>query len=859
MGRTIQFESHRNELAAILELEHDSQVREFYDQPHPIKLNYRSRKGKRLGVLHTPDFFVLRTDGAHWLECKTAEDLPKLHARQPHRYGRDEAGRWRCPPAEEYAAQFGFSYLLKSSAEIDWTFQRNVLFLEDYLRASTLEVADETVACFQSLAAARPGLTLAEMLGLAHRHDLAADHLYALLVTDKLYVDLSEAPLSHPEQVHLFFSQLQAEAFATVSQTSVWPDHRPQAVDFKPGVRVQWDGTFWEIIHHGEAHLWLKDTRGNVTSLGTEVFGDLLAEGKITQPEQPSHRDSPTPDPQAMELLARASPAALALANRRYQTLTEFQQTGKITNLAVSQRTVLRWQARFRSAQLQYRCGFAGLLPRTSTQGNRARRLLPETLALMEESITRKYEQPEQPTRFAVWSGLLRQCQERGLPPPSYQTFCQAVKDRPRHEQILRRQGSRAAYQAAEVYLELELTTPRHGDRPFEIAHIDHTELDIQLVASTSRRNLGRPWATLMTDAYSRRVLSAVLCFDPPSYRSCMLAIRECVARFARLPQTIVMDGGREFGSIYFETLLARYEITKKTRPQAAARFGTVLERLFGVANSRFIYNLAGNTQLAKGNVRDITTAVDPQRRATWTLAALAERFAEFVYEVYDQLDHPALGRSPREVFTQGLRQSGERAHRRICDSEEFRILTLPSTAKGTAKVIPGRGVRINYLFYWNDAFRDGRVEGLSLPVRYDPFDAGLAYAFVHGGWRQCLSEHYADFRGRSEREIKIATAELRRQHQQHARSLTVTAHRLAEFLNAVQADEKLLQQRQRDAEAQRIQRGATNSTAKRGPSAAPEPLLPPTEPRPVDQADELMLLPELTVALDQLEIYEEC
>ena len=37
MGRTIQFESHRNELAAILELEHDAEVREYYDQPPPIK------------------------------------------------------------------------------------------------------------------------------------------------------------------------------------------------------------------------------------------------------------------------------------------------------------------------------------------------------------------------------------------------------------------------------------------------------------------------------------------------------------------------------------------------------------------------------------------------------------------------------------------------------------------------------------------------------------------------------------------------------------------------------------------------------------------------------------------------------
>jgi putative transposase len=33
MGVTIQFESHRHELAAIFELEHDSSVIEYYDQP----------------------------------------------------------------------------------------------------------------------------------------------------------------------------------------------------------------------------------------------------------------------------------------------------------------------------------------------------------------------------------------------------------------------------------------------------------------------------------------------------------------------------------------------------------------------------------------------------------------------------------------------------------------------------------------------------------------------------------------------------------------------------------------------------------------------------------------------------------
>jgi len=83
MGRTIQFESHRNELATILELEHDAEVFEYYDQPPPIKLIYQSSKGKRLGVIHTPDYFVIRAEGAYWLECKTEEELRQLTARQP--------------------------------------------------------------------------------------------------------------------------------------------------------------------------------------------------------------------------------------------------------------------------------------------------------------------------------------------------------------------------------------------------------------------------------------------------------------------------------------------------------------------------------------------------------------------------------------------------------------------------------------------------------------------------------------------------------------------------------------------------------------------------------------------------------
>src|SRR6185437_10710837 len=113
-----------------------------------------------------------------------------------------------------------------------------------------------------------------------------------------------------------------------------------------------------------------------------------------------------------------------------------------------------------------------------------------------------------------------------------------------------------------------------------EVVHIDHTELDVQLVDSRTGQPTGRPWATLMVDAFSRRVLAVYLTFDSPSYRSCMMVIRECVHRHHRLPECVVVDWGAEFESVYFETLLARYEVNKATRPKAKPRFRLGTSRL---------------------------------------------------------------------------------------------------------------------------------------------------------------------------------------------------------------------------------------------------------------------------------------
>lgn len=78
MGVTIQFESHKVELPFIYQLEHDENVLEFYDQPPQIKLNYQSESGRDIAFFYTPDFFVIKTDSAGWVECKTEKELKKL-------------------------------------------------------------------------------------------------------------------------------------------------------------------------------------------------------------------------------------------------------------------------------------------------------------------------------------------------------------------------------------------------------------------------------------------------------------------------------------------------------------------------------------------------------------------------------------------------------------------------------------------------------------------------------------------------------------------------------------------------------------------------------------------------------------
>ena len=418
---------------------------------------------------------------------------------------------------------------------------------------------------------------------------------------------------------------------------------------------------------------------------------------------------------EAAELLRQASPEDLAEANRRHHILTD---PGFAEVHPVPKRTFRRWRRFFRLAQERHGHGLFGLLPRFKDRGNRNQRFPDELLTLVDRIIDEIYCTPTRPNKRHAYEQLRLECEQKGFFAPSYPCFTKRIRLRSKFALTMARQGKRAAHK-------FELICPgvpndNHGAYPFDVGLTDHTLIDLELVCANTGENLGRAWLSILMDGFSRRVLAFCLTFDPPSYRTLMILVRRCVQHHGRLPRCLVVDGGKEFQSTYFETLTAAYGVLVKRRPPGKARFGTIVERLFGTVNTAFFHTLQGNTQNTRA-IRQLVKSMNPKRHATYTLEEIHDLLSTYAYELYDQRPHPSLNCSPREQFTRGLESAGSRSHRVIANDESFHLMTLPTTAKGTAKIQPGMGVKILGFYYWAEEMRSRYCEGHSVRIKYDP------------------------------------------------------------------------------------------------------------------------------------------
>lgn len=365
--------------------------------------------------------------------------------------------------------------------------QRNWAFLTDYLDGIYIDscpaVDGAMLARVLAVIEDEPGIRLTRLRerlkGL-----LSVDELHVLTATGRIYVDLAAHALAEPDTVLVFRDPEMAAAHATVTlpPASIMVD-APVLVRVEEGERVRWDGRPWTIGPVTAAQTTLIFEQGVPVQLRNGVLAEYVCAGQIVGGETPL---SAGLNVEGRARLTQASPTDQAKANRRYAILRPHLEDGvPLENCpgAVARSTKFAWAKRWRGAEQLYGQGYLGLLDQPPP-ATRLRRVLSEELErLLQTTQEEHYATYRHKRKCRAYGAFLAACQEVGLPEIGHSTFyVEAGRYLTAYEEQLKRAGPRAARALQPPADEPPLVVPRHGERPWQLAHLDHTEVGLELL-----------------------------------------------------------------------------------------------------------------------------------------------------------------------------------------------------------------------------------------------------------------------------------------------------------------------------------------------------------------------------------------
>lgn len=490
-------------IAYVITTEHDGHTLEFYDQPELIPLSYRLESGRTVAIRQAADFFVVRDDGCAWIKLWDASKLEQEAEKHPSRYILDTEGRWHDLAGEAYAAPHGLDFRLLTSRDIEPITLRNTSFLSEYLQHNCPEPSEAAAEEIQSFLEAEPGMFLADLL--EHLTGATSDDVFTLIAREHIYVDLAVVPLAEPTYVRCFRDCRQAELHRIVEAgklDTLYPQLR--LIHREQGEIISWDGQLWRILNVGKTTITLgnQENTQHWQDLPLTVFDDLVQQSKIMGLANEAATNFTE---EGRSVIRQATPQAEAEAVKRQQILDleDRQRQGiPLTSqeerelASVTDRTRRRWRARQRQSDFVHGNPQLGLIPQHHKQGNRTQRFGTEYIWDLFEFLKRVFFSGEQPTiegTYTHWNG---NCLENGRPRIGRKTFGKYVHLAKTYENQRKRKGYRGAYDEKPIALffwYMDLWVPPHGEYPMHIAHIDHTQLDLECRCSRTGKNLGRP------------------------------------------------------------------------------------------------------------------------------------------------------------------------------------------------------------------------------------------------------------------------------------------------------------------------------------------------------------------------------
>ncbi|TDN62437.1 DDE-type integrase/transposase/recombinase [Paraburkholderia sp. BL10I2N1] len=775
MGKRLATESRRVEFPAVIKADFDGFTREFYCQPVqvaiPRTIRSTGRNGKvteyRHDVPYTPDILRLTNYGPFVEEWKTEHELIRLAKKQPDRFFKRD-GTWYCPERETYFKSLGITFCLRSSAEHDDLFAANLEHLSAYLIDEVRPVSDDTLLAIRTLLDKRGGaMSFAALNHAAYEDDtpwnenieletprgrFRIDDVWKAIADQQVFVDLEYNDLSEPYTTVICSTSEQLELVK-------WRRPPPHAVSthFLLTVDIGTEFMFrgrsevYTVTALPEGKVLYRDSAANVFEvLSEKQFQSLMFSDDVQLLSPQKNID---------ELLAENPPISderINKANRRFELLKRLEEVE--VPYTCCKRTIQRWQKKKREAGDSLPLQKLNLIP--GRPGGRGPQISQSVIDLIKETVTGG-NNPTNPSVRKSFQEFTALCKERGLRPCSRNTFYQRSSQF-RNDRA--REGARRAYNMEPAVWYLHRLDKIHGGRPFHRVHIDHTKVDVVVKTQGKGGRIYklRAWLSLVMDAESRAVLSFYLAAHQPSAVSCMMALRAMVARHKRVPDFIVCDNGPEFHSKAFDRFCDLNDITVDYRPAHQSRFGNVLERLFGITNTRFIHDLIGNTK-ATAHVRTMTRSVDPMNADHLSFVEFHGLLDYFFFVEYNrETCHPAHDHTPEQYMHKRFMETGRRLTRLRPYDTQFILQTLIPSTRGTHKINPTSGVLLWRIWYWADEFAAARYKKMKVEVYIDMWDVSVVYAIVNKKWVRCVSSLLLRYRSMTSIELRYALYEVR-------------------------------------------------------------------------------------------------
>lgn len=334
-----------------------------------------------------------------------------------------------------------------------------------------------------------------------------------------------------------------------------------------------------------------------------------------------------------------------------------------------------------------------------------------------------------------IYEAIELACYQASLKTPSRETIRQRIEHHARVLALRHKYGVKRARERTSAKAGVIRTTAA-----LALVECDHTPLDIFIVDSVSRQNIGRAFLTIIIDCHTRAILGFHISLDDPCATSVALAVHHAILPKERwlaerglgylswpmygVFEALQVDGGAELNGEAAMAGCLKWGIDLV--PRGDKENGGIVERSIGK-----IQFAAADEPGATGNRPRERREYDPSRDAQMTLQEAEVWVTEQIISFYHTAWHDGLQMSAAKAWELAhTTQDGLVLPAVVTDERELLLSFLPFETR----VISPNGIHLFGLRYWTSELSPHVGSRHKFRVKYDARNISRVYVEVDDG-----------------------------------------------------------------------------------------------------------------------------